>query len=156
MESTITKLIKMRRLPGWYKCIQTQELVLNVVRYKCLRVYVQSHYGTDGCWCSCQAALPEWVSTALPKVNPLVICFTAAPIAVQTRRVISGKPIIIWHESWSGGSPTWPLPLLLVMCLSPRKKAPCPWFPACLSPPLISRVTHLPAMCRSVWDLKVI
>lgn len=35
------------------------------------------------------------VSTALPKVNPLVICFTVAPIAVQTRRVISGKPIII-------------------------------------------------------------
>ena len=52
-------------------------------------------HGTEVCWCSCQAASPAGVSTALPKVNPLVICFTAA----QTQGVVSGKPIIIRHES---------------------------------------------------------
>lgn len=76
------------------------------------------------CWCSCQPASLAGVSTAPPKVNPLIICFTAAPITDQTRGVVSGKPIIIWHESESTEVPARAHPLLLAK--RKKKKAPCP------------------------------
>lgn len=62
-------------------------------------------------------SFPGWGQRCTPKGQPPGNLFYHCPITVQTQGVVSGKPIIIWHESESREGPTRLLPLLLAVCL---------------------------------------
>lgn len=113
-------------------------------------------YGTEGCWCSCQAASLAGVSIALSKVNPLVICFTAAPSPSKHRASHQVNQLLSDMNRRAERSHMTTSSIISDASLSLREKGTLSPSPAaCIFPPLNScQVTHLPAMCNSVWDFK--
>ena len=106
---------------------------------------------------SCQTASLAGVSTALPKVNPLVICFTAAPSPSKHKASYQVNQLLSDMNRRAQGSHMTTSSIISDVSLSLREKGTLSLIPSVSWLPLIScQVTHLPAMCNSVWDLKVI
>ncbi len=97
----------------------TQTHTLVYIRLACM-------YGTEVCWCSCQAASLAGVSTKLPKVNPLVICFTAAPSPSKHRASYQVNQLLSDMNRRAERSHMTTSSIISSVSLSLREKAPCP------------------------------
>lgn len=99
--------------------------------YRCLCQILSSSsiqiglYGSQVCWCFCQAASLTGVNTALPKVNPLVICFTAAPSPSKHRASYQVNQLLSDMNRRAERSHMTTSSIISDVSLS-VKKAPCP------------------------------
>lgn len=82
--------------------------------------------GTEVCWCSCQAAPLAGVSNVLPKVNPPVICFTAAPSPSKHRASYQVNQLLSDMNRRAERSRMTTSSIISDVSLSFCEKAPCP------------------------------